>query len=638
MKQIKPFGSWHSPITADAILANGVNLGDIFLDGEDLYWLEGRPQEKGRNTLIKKDAQNNIQEITVSAFNVRTRVNEYGGGAVLVDNGIVFFVNYSDQRIYRQTDAGKAEALTAPSDLRYADFVLDAPNNRLLAVVEDHSEQGKEPANYIAAIDIASGSVHPLIAGADFYSSPRLSPNGNQLAWLEWNHPNMPWDSSKLYVAPLTELNDRVIVAGGKDESICQPLWSPDGVLHFASDRNNWWNLYSYIPEDGVSTLYATEAEFAYPHWVFGLANYGFSSDAQIVCSYSQNGSWHLAYINRKTREFCPLETPYSNISSLKVHGNNAFFLAGSLSSPTALVQLDLNSKVFTTIKASSQLQIDQGYLSQPQSIAFAGYQDEITYAWLYLPNNCDYQAPLGTLPPLLVKSHGGPTAAASVNLNLRIQYWTSRGFAYLDVNYGGSTGYGRRYRERLKGQWGIVDVEDCIAGARHLVREGMVDPSKLAISGGSAGGYTTLAALTFHDLFKAGASYYGVSDLESLAKDTHKFEARYLDGLIGRYPQELAKYQARSPINFTEKLNCPIIFFQGLQDKVVPPNQAQMMVNAIKAKGLPVAYIAFENEQHGFRSAENIKRAIEGEFYFYGKIFGFEELEEREDIEIVNL
>ena len=629
MTIIKSYGSWKSPITADAILADSIGLGGVILDGDDLYWLEGRPQEKGRSVLVKAN-----EDITPYPYNVRSRVHEYGGGAVLVVDGVIYFTNYADQRLYRQVIGAKPEPLTPEIPLRYADFILDRLGNRLISVVEDHQEEGKVK-NYLAAISLETGTVTPLVQGYDFYASPRLSPDGTRLAWLAWNHPNMPWDATELFLASLEDISQAVCIAGGEGESICEPSWSPSGQLYFSSDRSNWWNIYYYTPGQTEQPLYLMEAEFAYPHWVFGLSTYGFTSDNRLIATYSQNGRWYLASIDLDTGTFTPIDIPYTSISSLQVAGKTAFFIGGSPTDTTALVKLNLNTHNIEKVKLSSQIKIDSGYLSQPQSIAFPTEGGETAYAWLYLPQNKDYSSP--GLPPLLVKSHGGPTAAASVSLNLRIQYWTSRGFAYLDVNYGGSIGYGRQYRQRLQGKWGIVDVQDCVNAALYLVRELKVDPEKLAISGSSAGGYTTLAALTFSDVFKAGASHYGIGDLEALAKDTHKFEARYLDGLVGKYPEERAKYQERSPLNFTEKLNCPVIFFQGLEDKVVPPNQAEMMVEALKKKGLPVAYVVFEHEQHGFRAGESIKTALEGEFYFYGRIFGFEDLEIRQDIEIIN-
>jgi dipeptidyl aminopeptidase/acylaminoacyl peptidase len=367
------------------------------------------------------------------------------------------------------------------------------------------------------------------------------------------------------------------------------------------------------------------EGEFAYPHWVFGLSTYDFAVAESLICTYTQNGRWYLAKLDLLTKQGQLLDLPYTNISSLKVRGNYAAFLGSSPTQATCAVQLDLETGETAILKRTSDLEIDPGYISVPESIAFPTDGGLTAYAWYYPPQNQDFAAPAGELPPLLVKSHGGPTAAATASFNLRVQYWTSRGFAYLDVNYGGSTGYGREYRQRLDGQWGIVDVRDCLNSANYLVGQGKVDGSRLAISGGSAGGYTTLAALTFYDIFKAGASYYGVSDLVALAEDTHKFESHYLDRLVGSYPEAMEIYRARSPIYHTERLSCPIIFFQGLEDRVVPPNQTEMMVAALEAKGLPVAYVPFAGEQHGFRRAENIKRALEGEFYFYSRIFDFQ-------------
>ncbi|MGK7937047.1 MAG: alpha/beta hydrolase family protein, partial [Xenococcaceae cyanobacterium] len=402
---------------------------------------------------------------------------------------------------------------------------------------------------------------------------------------------------------------------------------------------NDWWNIYRRNKDETIEPLYEMEAEFAYPHWVFGLATYAFLSPDQIICTYSQNGSWYLGSINTQTKEFTKIETSYTNISSVQATNNGqALFIAGSPTEPTAVIKLDLATQKKEILKESGKLNLDSSYLSVPEAISFPTENGLTAYAWYYPPQNKDFSAPEGELPPLLVKSHGGPTATASVSLSLRIQYWTSRGFGYLDVNYGGSIGYGRQYRQRLEKNWGIVDVDDCVNAAKYLVQQGRVDGDRLVISGGSAGGYTTLAALTFRDTFKAGASYYGVSDLEILARDTHKFESRYLDGLIGVYPDEKDLYEARSPIHFTEQLSCPVIFFQGGEDKVVPPNQAEMMFTAIKDKGLPVAYVLFENEGHGFRQGENIKKALDSEFYFYSRVFDFKPADRIEEIEIINL
>jgi len=459
----------------------------------------------------------------------------------------------------------------------------------------------------------------------------------------------MPWDGTELWLAEVATdgtLKNAHCIAGGQEESIFQPEWSPDGILYFISDRSGWWNLYRYHPPTKensesigiIEPICPKAAEFGLPHWVFRMSTYGFASSECLICSYLEGGIQHLAQLNLTTLELSDLETPYTTISQLQVAGNKVVFVGGSPTKPSVIAQQDLQTGNIQELCRSSDLQIDPGYLSIPQVIEFPTEAGLTAYAIYYPPQNQDFTAPEGELPPLLVKSHGGPTAATSDSFNPRIQYWTSRGIAILDVNYGGSTGYGRAYRERLNQRWGIVDVDDCVNGATYLVQQGLVDGDRLCIDGGSAGGYTTLAALTFRNVFKAGASFYGVSDLEALAKDTHKFESRYLDGLIGAYPERQDLYIARSPIHFVDRLSCPVIFFQGDEDKIVPPNQAEIMVTALKAKGLPVAYVLFAGEQHGFRKAENIKRCLDGELYFYARIFGFALAEAVEPVEIANL
>ena len=656
--QIAPYGSWKSPITADLIVTGTIGLGGIALDGDDVYWAEGRPAEAGRNAIVRRNSDGKTADVTPSPFNVRTRVHEYGGGAFTVKDGIIYFSNFADQRLYKQTPDGEPQAVSQESggNLRYADAVIDTERGRMICVCEDHTGGGHEPVNTLVSINLDKGEdIQVLASGSDFYASPRLSPDRTQLAWLSWNHPNMPWDGTQLWVAPIQAdglLGEPQLVAGGVEESVFQPEWSPDGVLYFVSDRTGWWNLYRWLPSTppnspelrgetkggGVEPLCEMEAEFGLPQWLFGMSTYAVESANRIICTYTQECIWYLASLDTQTKQLEVIETPYTDISSIHAANNRAVFMAGSATEPTAVVQIDLATRQLEVLRRSSELEIDTGYLSVPQAIAFPTENNLTAYAFFYPPNNQDYTAPTGEKPPLIVKSHGGPTASTSSAFNLKIQYWTSRGFAFVDVNYGGSTGYGRDYRQRLKDNWGIVDVDDCANAAKYLAEQGLVDGERLAIAGGSAGGYTTLAALTFRDIFKAGASYYGVSDLEVLAKDTHKFEARYLDGLIGPYPERKDLYEKRSPIHFTDQLSCPVIFFQGLEDKVVPPNQAEMMVEALKAKGLPVAYVAYEGEQHGFRRAENIKRTLDGEFYFYSRVFGFEPAEAIEPVAIENL
>lgn len=639
--QIAPYGSWTSPITAEMIVAGTIGLSSITLDGEDTYWIEGRAAQAGRSVIVRRTADGTTTDLTPSSLSIRTRVHEYGGGAFTVKDGTIYFCNFADQRLYRQTPDSEAQPLTPEANQRYADAVIDSQRERLICVREDHSDQGHESVNTLVSINLNNGEEVQVIAfGCDFYSSPRLSPDNSQLAWLSWNHPNMPWDGTQLWVASISEdgsLGEAECIAGGVDESIFQPEWSPDGILHFVSDRTGWWNLYRRCGK-GIEPLFPISAEFGLPQWVFGMSTYGFESEHRLICTYSQEGISKLGSLDLQNKQLEVIETPYTSISSLHVVPGKVVFIAGSATEPTAVVEMDLTNRQINVLKRSSELKIDTRYLSTPQAIAFPTENGLSAYGFFYPPQNSDYTSPAQEKPPLIVKSHGGPTSSTSSTFNLKIQYWTSRGFAFLDVNYGGSTGYGREYRQRLQGNWGIVDVDDCSNGAKYLAEKGEVDGERLAIVGGSAGGYTTLAALTFQDVFKAGASYYGVSDLEILAKETHKFESRYLDGLIGPYPERKDLYEARSPIYFTDKLSCPVIFFQGLEDQVVPPNQAEMMVEALKAKGLPVAYVAYEGEQHGFRRAENIKRTLEGELYFYSQVFGFELAEAIEPVVIHNL
>ncbi|NEQ41688.1 MAG: S9 family peptidase [Okeania sp. SIO3I5] len=644
MTQIAPLGSWKSPITTDLIVAGTIGLSSITIDGNNVYWIEGRPSEGGRNVIVGRTPDGQTTDITPPPFNVRTRVHEYGGGAFLVADNTIYFSNFADQRLYRQTPGTEPQPLTPEANLRYADAVIDKHRDRLICIQEDHTKGG-EPVNRIVSINLKNGEdIQTLAEGYDFYASPRLSPDGSQLCWISWNHPNMPWDGTELWVAPVNtdgSLGKMKLVAGGKEESIFQPQWSPDGMLCFVSDRSKWWNLYQVpgVTETAnVDPLYPLDAEFGMPQWVFGMSTYSFTETNKILCTFAQNGIGHLATLHTTKKHLQEIEIPYTSIGSLKTKGDRAYLLGSSSTKPGAIIEINLSTGDINVLKSSTNLQIDSGYLSIPQAIEFPTENGKTAYGLFYPPTNKDYTAPLGEKPPLLVKSHGGPTAATSSSLSLKIQYWTSRGFALFDVNYGGSTGYGRDYQQRLKNNWGIVDVDDCVNGAKYLAKQGLVDSNRMTISGGSAGGYTTLCALIFRNVFKAGASYYGVSDLEALATDTHKFESRYLDGLIGLYPEEKEIYQQRSPINFTESLSCPVIFFQGLEDQVVPPNQAEKMVEVLKEKGLPVAYVAFPEEQHGFRRSENIKRALDGEFYFYSRVFGFTPADNLEVVEIINL
>ncbi|MCH7736664.1 MAG: S9 family peptidase [Chloroflexi bacterium] len=642
MPTTAPYGSWKSPITAGLIVSGSIGLSQVVLDGEDIYWLEMRPAEGGRMVVVKRTPDGEIADVTPDPFSARNRVHEYGGGDYLVHEGAVHFSNYSDQRMYRQHRGGEPQPITPDSDMRYADGCFDAARNRIICVREDHTSEG-EPVNTIVAVDaLGQAEQQILFEGSDFCSTPRLSPDGSTLAWLTWDHPNMPWDGTNLLVASFNgqgQLGEPQAVAGGRTESIFQPEWSPDGVLHFVSDRSGWWNLWRW--ENGrLRQLTSRNAEFGKPQWVFGSGTYSFASSGLIACSYVENGAWNIAVLDMPSGTPQTIDTPFSEMGrgDIKAGDGKIVFIAGAPSLPMTVVSFDLVGGKWQELRRSHDLELDPGFISEAQPVEFPTEDGKTAHAFFYPPRNGEFQAPAGEKPPLLVKSHGGPTGAASTALNLGIQFWTSRGIGVLDVNYGGSTGYGREYRERLNGAWGIVDVDDCSNAALHLVSKGEADGNRLAIAGGSAGGFTTLAALTFKEVFKAGASHYGVSDLEALAQETHKFEARYLDGLVGPYPERRDLYQERSPINHTGRLSCPLVLFQGLEDQIVPPDQAEKMFEAVRAKGIPTAYIPFEGEQHGFRRAENIKRALEAELYFYSKVFGFDLADPVEPVDIVNL
>ena len=636
------YGSWKSQVTSDLVSSGTIRFdGQIEIDGDEIYWVEMRPAEAGRYVVVRRSRDGRKSDITPRQFNARTRVHEYGGGAFKVDHGSVYFSNFTDQRLYCQNFGSTPWPITHEGSMRYADGIIDHRRERMICVCQDHTKNDKNPENYLASINIhGTGQVQKLVSGNDFYSSPRVSPDGSHLAWLTWNHPNMPWDYTELWVGEIEEdgaITNAVKLAGGSDESICQPKYSSDGTLYFISERTGWWNLYRW--RDGfIEPLCPMEAEFGVPHWTFGQSNYGFASTRQLICAYFKNGAWHLASLDTVTLRFEIIDTPYTSISSVQAVPGYAVFLAGSPTEAPAIVRLDLAGGKTEVLCRSTEVKVDPRYLSLPEAIEFPTENGLTAHALYYKPKNDNFTGPSDKRPPLIIVSHGGPSGATSSTLNLSIQFWTSRGFAVADVDYGGSTGYGRAYRQRLDGRWGIIDVDDCVNCARYLIERGEVDGERTVIRGGSAGGYTTLAALAFRNVFKAGASYYGVSDLEALAKDTHKFESRYLDRLVGPYPTRRDLYLERSPIRSVERLSCPIIFFQGDEDKIVPPDQAEVMANALRKKGIPVAFVVFQGEQHGFRKAQNIKRALDAELYFYSKIFNFDLSDQIEPVLIENL
>lgn len=641
--RILPYGSWPSPISIASAVAGSLSLREPRFDRRDIYWLEGRPAEGGRSVIVRRTQSGSIEDVTPAGFNVRTSAHEYGGGAHVIADGVIYFSNFDDGRLYRQRGTEGPQPITPPERLRYADLIVDAHRGRLIGIVEDHreiaasgsveaatGERVAEPTNSLAAIDPTSGEITTLAAGYDFYSSARLSPDGRQLAWLAWRHPNMPWDGCELWVGEVDadgSLRNTRLIAGGQEESIVQPQWAPDGSLVFVSDSSGWWNLYRLTDLAGGRpvALAPMAAEFCGPLWVFGLSWYGIDDDGTIVAICHRAGRdelWRIPAAGGQAPD--RIDLPHTELRDLVVEAGQAAFVSSQPTEPAGVVLLEIATGAWEYVRRTSGQQADPAYISAPEAITFPTADGAMAHALYYPPTNPDAAGTAGELPPLVVMSHGGPTSRATSGLSLEKQVFTSRGFAVVDVNYGGSTGYGRAYMRRLDGNWGIVDVEDCINAARYLCGRGLVDERRMAIRGGSAGGYTTLCALVFHDVFAAGASHYGVGDLEALARDTHKLESHYLDRLVAPYPERIDVYRARSPIHFMERISCPLIVFQGLDDRVVPRAQAERIVAALQSGRIPHAYLPFPGEGHGFRVEANITRTLEAELSFYSQVFGF--------------
>ncbi len=639
MRTVAPYGSWASPLSLSALTEQAVRLSNPSVDGTVRYWIEGRPAEQGRAVLMRQQAGHPAAEALGAEFSVRTLMHEYGGLCYDVRDGVIVFSNFDDQRLYRAEGSQAPRPITPepPNEksIRYACPKMMAGGG--VVCVRERHEAGVVTNDLVVIDATGSGEISVLASGHDFYSAPVLSPDGSRLAWVQWDHPQMPWDGTELCQARFDghTVSSVRVVAGGTNVSVTVPLYSPEGVLHFASDQSGWWNLYA--DDDGsVVALYPASAEFAQPDWVFGNASYAFMSDGRMAAVSHHGGADHLGLLSDGI--FSEVDTEFDEIESLHPCGDALLALVGSATQPAALVEISPADGTTTTLARSRPAELDQAQISVPEPIEFPTEGGLTAHAYFYAPKNADFVGPETELPPLLVVSHGGPTSAASPVLSFEQQFWTTRGFAVVDVDYGGSTGYGRDYRNRLKGQWGIVDVDDCVNAARYLAEQGLVDGERMAIRGWSAGGFTTLAALTFRSVFSAGASHYGVADLGSLAEDTHKFEARYLDSMVGPWPEARELYEARSPIFHVDQLATPIIVLQGLDDAIVPPAQAEMMVAALEARGIPHAYVAFPGEQHGFRQAKNIQRAAETELYFYSRIFGFTPADSLEPVEIRNL
>ncbi|MGZ6272360.1 MAG: prolyl oligopeptidase family serine peptidase [Candidatus Limnocylindrales bacterium] len=626
---VAAYGSWRSPISLDLVYAGRVSPAEPWFDGDTVYWLEGRPAEGGREALVRRRHDGTIEDVLPGSVNVRTMAQEYGGAAWAVAAGTLVYSDVADGRLYRLVEGAAPEPLTPPGPFRYADLSLDPARGRLICVREDHSAPG-EAVTTLVAVSLAPGAAPAppsvFVEGADFFAAPRLSPDGRWLAWLSWRHPNMPWDGTELWLGELDEsgtLRGSRRVAGDPSLWVAQPRWSPAGVLYCLAEPTGWLNLHR-VTEGGLEAVFPLASEFASADWTLGRATFGFTPEGRIVAAARTEMGDRLWLIDPDTGSGDVIDQPFSELDGVVVAGERALFVGGAPADTGGLVELELTTGHWHYVRRVTEAVVAPDEISLPRPITFPTSDGGVAHAFFYPPHNPRYTAPAGELPPLLVTSHGGPTASAPTSMRLAFQYLTSRGIAIVDVDYRGSTGYGRAYRQALEGAWGIYDVDDCVAAARYLARLGLVDGERLAIRGGSASGYTTLCALTFRDDFRAGVSYFGIGDLETFARDTHKFESRYLERLVGRYPEERQRYVERSPVNFPDRLSCPLLILQGLDDRVVPPNQAEEMVAVLRAKGLPHAYLPFEGEGHGFRRLETMRRAMEAELAFYGEIFGF--------------
>jgi dipeptidyl aminopeptidase/acylaminoacyl peptidase len=638
-----PHGSWPTPITSELVVRAGARLGEVVVDGEDVWWSESRPSEQGRSVIVRRSADGTVTDVLPSPWNARTRVHEYGGGAWTVSDRTLWFTEFSDQRLYRLTPGSQTpEPVTAepavPAGVRHADLVVTPEG--ILAVRETHPADGSAADVVNEIVRIApDGSASVLVSGPDFVSDPRPAPDGVSLAYLRWDHPNMPWDTAQLVVNAAD--GSEHVIAGGPGESVVQPVWGEDLALWWLSDRTDVWSLYRRRPHGEAELVLDVGSDIAGPQWVFGQRRIALLSDGRVVLAYGRAGADRLAVLE-PDGTLHELDLPYAAYRYVTAQGTSVVCVAGGPGAEPVVLRVDVDGGQPEILRPARDLGLDPGWFSRPEHVTFPT-EDRGTgiveaHALVYPPTNPEASAPEGALPPLMVVVHGGPTAGAVPVLNLEVQYWTSRGFCVADVDYRGSTGYGRRYRDALQGRWGVLDLDDVVACARFLADAGRVDPARMAIRGGSAGGYTTLAALTMRPgVFTAGASHFGVADLGALAAETHKFESRYLDGLVAPWPDGADVYAERSPINHVDALDTPLAVFQGEADEVVPPAQAEAIVAALRKKGVPHAYLLFPGEQHGFRKAENIRAALDGELSFYAQVWGFE-LPPSEGIEPIQL
>jgi dipeptidyl aminopeptidase/acylaminoacyl peptidase len=650
MVEIAPYGAWASPVTAELLSVGAASVTDVQIAGTDVWWSEDRPAEGGRSQIVRLELGGVPTDVLPTGWSARTRVHEYGGGAWWLHGTVLFFASWADQRLYRVDPGGEPVALTPePSTrhaLRYADGVVTPDGRWVICVRERHPEDGSEAVNEVVALQATPGEGPPpdpvvLAGGRDFVAAPRVSRDGRQLAWLTWDHPDMPWNGTELWVGTLVGSDGGLALersrreAGGRDEALLEPVWGRHSTLFVVSDRTDWWNVHRVDGVDRLTPLHDVAAEVGGPMWQLGMSSMGVTTDGTVVATYSKDGSAQVLIVPEggESRE---LTLPLMSLTHLRVADGQVTALATLADRQPEIVRFALTSPSGTQVpRPAPVLDLPDGLSSEPERLVFTSAGGRTAHAWFSAPQNPEWAARDGELPPLLVLSHGGPTGSARSGFDLARMYWTSRGFAVVDVDYGGSTGYGRAYRNLLDGAWGIVDVEDCVNAARHLVQEGRVDGRRLLIAGGSAGGFTTLAVLAAHQDFAAGADLFGVADLSALAHDTHKFESRYLDRLLGPLPQAQAVYDERSPINHLEGFHCPLIVLQGLDDEVVPPAQSEAIVAALDARGIPHAYLPFEGEAHGFRRAETIVRSYEARLAFFRRVLGLPDPEGLPPVEI---
>jgi dipeptidyl aminopeptidase/acylaminoacyl peptidase len=640
-RTVAPHGSWSSRIPIQRLTEGAIFLAEPHAANGIRWWLEGRPEEGGRQSLVRRELDGTITRLTPEGFNARSRVHEYGGTAALIAGDLVIVSDFATGRLNRVLAPQHLEPFTPERAWRFADLEPDFRRNRVIAVREDHEpqvvERHGEWVNELVAIDLATGEVTVLDEGADFYAAPRLSPDGRQLAWVRWYHPNLPWDGTELLLADVADdgsLGPARVVAGSRSDWVSQPRWSPDGILHFAAEPENWMNLFRLGDDGKAEAILPMEAEFAEPEWQFGNHTYDFLADGSILAVARRNGRDGLYRISR-FGESTQVPSPLTEIASLVVDGDTVVVRGAGPSEPGQITEIGPASGAHTILRQGTPFRPDPEVASRPEHIEFPTANGLMAHANLYRPHNPDFEAPRGELPPLIVTSHGGPTSSAFSGWATGLQLFTSRGYAVVDVDYGGSTGYGREYRKRLNDRWGIVDVEDCAAAARWLADEGIVDPNRQAIRGGSASGFTTLAALAFTDQFDAGTTLFGIGDLRAFVKDTHKFESRYLETLVGPWPDEKQRYLDRSPALHADEITAPVLVQQGAEDRVVPPQEAERIVDALFERRVPHAYILFPGEDHGFRSGDAIIASFSAELSFYAQVFGFEPADAIDRLEI---